>query len=519
MKGKRLISPLIFTLGSLYYLYLQRAHPLIGEEFMLFLQGERVLEGEIPYRDFFQFITPGSIYLSALLFKLIGTKLTVIKVSIALIGGIILTITYFLSRKIISNSLLCLLPPLFVLFYSIPHAPLFYHHWLSEIFVLLTILSGLIYIEKNSKNALLFAGINSGLAFLFLQHKGVLIFSALTFFLLLDSGLINKKSIKTPLLPAIAGFIIPLISLFLYLYLHNAIGKFFYDCFYWVITSYSPFNSLPEYLYFEKMTFAHYLQTEGKLSAFFKTRHYIFIGYLPVFILIYGIIELFKNFNRNILYLFLSSLFLFLSVLQRPDFINILYVSQPFFILLVYYLQIFFDKKKIVTAAGYLILSLLTLNTIYGCLTSIRNISAYRYQMETPRGTIYFRSMDEMKPYSEVFSILDGELKDKKVFVYNWSTFLYFLSGKRNYTSYDSFLPGYNTLEQMDELINEIKDRKIEYIIYDALDSWIQENAERSLYPMGSKKIQLDNKLNDYIKSNYEIFKRLNDYKIYKLKD
>ncbi len=518
MKRRWLIYSLIFTIGFLYYLYLQRAHPLIGEEFILFLQGERVLRGEVPYRDFFQFITPGSIYLSALLFKLFGIKLTVMKIFVALTGGIILTLTYSLSRKIINNSMLSLFPPFAVLFYSIPHVPLFYHHWLSEIFVLLTILSGLIYIERKSKNALFLAGMNAGLVFFFLQHKGILIFSALVLFLFLDS-LFNKKSMK-PLLLAITGFFIPLILLLIYLYLHNAAGKFLYNCFYWVITSYSPFNSLPEYLYFEKMTLTHYLQREGIISALLKTRHYLFVGYLPVFVLLYGIIELYKYFSRNILYILVSSFFLYFSALQRPDFINILYVSQPFFVLLGCYLQNFFDKKKkIITVSGYFILSLLILNTLYGCLISIRNASAYKYHLKTHRGIIYFRSMEEMKPYSEVFSILDGELRDRRVFVYNWSTFLYFLSGKENYTSYDSFLPGYNTPEQMDELIGEIKNGKIEYIIYDALDLWIQKNGEKSLYPMGSKKIQRDNELNVYIRSHYEIFRELEYYTIYKLKD
>jgi hypothetical protein len=38
----------------------------------IILQGaERILRGQVPYRDFFSFFTPGSYYLLALLFKIL----------------------------------------------------------------------------------------------------------------------------------------------------------------------------------------------------------------------------------------------------------------------------------------------------------------------------------------------------------------------------------------------------------------------------------------------------------------
>lgn len=511
------IIPSVLTLATFaFYLYSQRAHPLIGEEFMLFIQGERIINGEVPYRDFFQFITPGSIYIAGLLFKIFGIKLSVMKVYIALTGSVIVMLTYLLSIKIIANRYLSLLPVFLVIFYSIPQAPLFYHHWNAEVFILFTALFALCYIKEGSWLKLFISGACAGLAFLFLQHKGILILSALIIFLFIDA-LINKKSSGTSLVVTFSGFLLPLIPFFIYLFLNGATGRFLYNCFYWVVDSYSPFNSLPEYLYFEKRTFFHYLQTEGVIPALIKTRHYLFIGYLPIFILIYGIIELIKNFNKNILYIYLSSLFLFLSVLQRPDFINIIYVCQIHFILLGYYMQKFFDKNSIKSLAGYLILGLLMFNILYGCLTSIRNISALKYPLKTERGIIYFRSMNEMKEYSEIFSLLEGELKNKRIFVYNWSTFLYFLTGKKNYTSYDSFLPAYNTEEQMQELIDELKNEKIDYIIYDQLDLWLKINGENSLYPYGSKKIELNNELNKYINSHYSKIREAGEFIILKL--
>lgn len=516
MKFGFITALILFALSFSFYLYIQQAHPLIGEEFMLFVQAERVLNGEIPYRDFFQFITPGSIYLAAFLFKIFGLKLSVMKVFIAFTGSIIVLLSYLLTVKIVNNKYLSLLPPILVIFYSIPYVPLFYHHWYAEIFTLLTIIFALFYIQGNSKRGVFFSGLSAGFTFLFLQHKGILIFFALVLFLFMDR-FTNRKSLKTILTTATTGFVVPLTLFILYLYLNSATEKFFFDCFYWVINYYAPFNSLPEYLYFEKMTFTHYMQTEGVIPALIKTRHELLVGYLPLILLIYGAMRLFKNPDRKILLTCLSSLFLFLSALQRPDFTNIIYVSQPFFVLLAYFFEDFFDKSKLKTGAAILISVLLILNALYGCLGSIKNASSYKYSLNTPRGVIYFRSIEERAPYSDVFSLLEGELKNKRIFVYNWSTFFYFLSGKKNYTSYDSFLPGYNTDEQMDKLIDELKNKKIEYIIYDELDRLIKFNREKSLYPEGSKRIGLENKLNEYIHSNFKPVFASGSFIIYKL--
>jgi hypothetical protein len=516
MKYKLRTGIILFALTFPFYLYLQRSHPLFGEEFMLFVEGERVINGEVPYRDFFQFITPGSIYIAGLLFKIFGVKLSVMKVFIAFEGSIIVILTYLLSIKIIENKYLSLLPPLLIIFYSIPQAPLFYHHWNAEVFLLLSIILFLNYISGGSKVKLFSSGLCAGVTFLFLQHKGFLIFFVLILFLFFD-GLINKKSIKTTLPLVAIGFFIPLILFLIYLYLNGATEKFFYDSFYWIINSYAPFNSLPEYLYFEKITFTHYLEREGLISALLKTRNLLFVGYLPLILIIYGAISIFKNPDRNIFFVYLSSFFLFLSVLPRPDFINIVYVIQPFFVLFVHYLENFLDKNKISKPILYFIITLLIINELYGCITLIRNTSQYKYQLKTQRGVIYFKSIEEMKPYAEVFAVLD-ELKDKRVFVYNWSTFFYFLSGKKNYISYDAILPAYNTDIQMGEVIEQLKKENIEYVIYDNLDAWLKTNGEKSLYPEGSKKINLNNKLNEYITSNYEVIRKVENFNILKSK-
>lgn len=492
---------------------------MIGEEFIHFVQAERVLNSEVPYRDFFQFITPGSIYLAALIFKIFGIKLTVIKIFIALIGSALVILTYLISTETINKPLLQVTPAVIVLFFSIPQAPLFYHHWNAELFILLAIFTGLKYISVNCLLYIFLSGVSSGLAFLFLQHKGILIFSAIVSFLIFNHFVNREKQLKPVILVSL-GFFLTLLPFFLFLYHKGAMKQFFYDCFVWVREFYAPFNSLPEYLFFEKKLLSHYLQTEGLLPALIKTRNYLFSGYLPIFIILLGGINFLKNLKKPGVLLYIASLFLFISTLQRPDFINIIYISQPFFVLLVYFSHnlLIESKNKFKYLAGILIIALLTVNSIYGCINTLKESSLYEYRLKTSRGIINFKSKDDMERYSNIFSIIESDLKGKRIFIYNWSTFFYFFAGIKNFTSYDVFLPAYNTEAQVNDLIQQLKDNNIEYIIYDSMDLWIKKNGENSMYPEGYRRIDLKNKLNEYINTNYDVIDEIEGIKIMKMK-
>src|SRR6185312_10215204 len=91
------IGACIFII-SLLYLFLFRRHSGIDPDEGIVLQGaDRILRGEVPYRDFFSFYTPGSFYLLATLFKIFGNSFAVARTSIAVVGAGCSVITYLLS--------------------------------------------------------------------------------------------------------------------------------------------------------------------------------------------------------------------------------------------------------------------------------------------------------------------------------------------------------------------------------------------------------------------------------------
>jgi len=75
--SERIIALLIFSV-SLAYLCLFRSYANLDCDEGIVLQGaQRILDGQVLYRDFFSFYTPGSYYLFALLFKLFGSSMLV----------------------------------------------------------------------------------------------------------------------------------------------------------------------------------------------------------------------------------------------------------------------------------------------------------------------------------------------------------------------------------------------------------------------------------------------------------
>src|SRR5438105_9830963 len=81
----RQIALFIF-LSSLGYLLLFRRYTTMEPDEGIVLQGtQRILRGQVVYRDFFSYFTPGSYYWLAFLFKIFGSPLTLTRTLLALI--------------------------------------------------------------------------------------------------------------------------------------------------------------------------------------------------------------------------------------------------------------------------------------------------------------------------------------------------------------------------------------------------------------------------------------------------
>src|SRR5438876_7319255 len=89
------VIPLMVFLACLAYLCIPlRYSSLEPDEGIVFQGAERVLHGQVPYRDFFSFYTPGSCYFLALLFRIFVDAFIVARLSVATAGSICSVLTY-----------------------------------------------------------------------------------------------------------------------------------------------------------------------------------------------------------------------------------------------------------------------------------------------------------------------------------------------------------------------------------------------------------------------------------------
>src|SRR5690242_12597537 len=96
---------LIFV-GCLAYLYLFRHFSSLEPDEGIVLQGAtRILSGQVLYRDFFSFYTPGSFYFVAALFRVFGNTFVVARTSLAVVGALCSVVTYLLARRVCSRGI------------------------------------------------------------------------------------------------------------------------------------------------------------------------------------------------------------------------------------------------------------------------------------------------------------------------------------------------------------------------------------------------------------------------------
>src|SRR6266571_5453642 len=94
------VTPILVFLFSLAYLCVFLRYSSLEPDEGILLQGaQRILDGQIPYRAFFSFYTPGSFYLVAGLFKIFGDSFLVARTSLAVCGALCSVVTYLLARR------------------------------------------------------------------------------------------------------------------------------------------------------------------------------------------------------------------------------------------------------------------------------------------------------------------------------------------------------------------------------------------------------------------------------------
>jgi hypothetical protein len=177
-------SFLIVVVGAIGFLYLRtfiRRTPLLmsGDGPIYFEHGLRILNGQLPFRDYFTYVMPGADLLYAAIFGLFGVHAWLAQAMVIALGASIAATLVWVSSQVLTGSSIFLPSILFLVldFDVIKDAT---HHWYSTLIVLIA--AGVL-VPGKTPGRVASAGALCGLATLFTQSQGTFSLIAIVIYL------------------------------------------------------------------------------------------------------------------------------------------------------------------------------------------------------------------------------------------------------------------------------------------------------------------------------------------------
>ena len=176
-------------LGSLLYLgfnlWSLTAIPFLlgGDEQVFWTNAQRMFQGELIYRDFYQFTPPGADVVYLIAFKLLGLHLWATNVVVLLLGTLLCWVCFRIARSIMRPALSVLTAAL-VLILDFGSWLDGTHHWFS---VLSVLAAAAVLMPARTPWRILAAGALCGLASFFTQTRGVIAAMGVVAFLFWDA--------------------------------------------------------------------------------------------------------------------------------------------------------------------------------------------------------------------------------------------------------------------------------------------------------------------------------------------
>jgi hypothetical protein len=478
----------LFALSFLYLCLFRRFTSMDGDEGISLQGAQRVLAGQLPYRDFFSCLTPGSFYALALLFRIFGSSLVVARIALALAGAILSLITYLLARRVCSCTVALLMAGL-ATFTSLPYRFLILHNWDSTLVACLSIYCAVRLLEGPNLKWAFALGSFVSITVLFEQSKGAGLFLGLgagflaVFFLERSTfcrGAPSKLCLGGNLFRRRYGLALafglgwPLAITFGYFTAQHATSAMLADWL-WPLQHYSQMNRVP-YGY-QNWTDAarHAIFASGSLPVRLILALTMSIGlWIPVLPILavghsaYWIFRTWRSHEINAksrYYIVVTAGFVGMALstaLTRADIFHFICLQPLNCLMLAWLIEARDIPGRLVKSvqpvlAGYVVMALLSVGMI-----PLLNVLSAHERLETRRGIVTTREENRIVEYVQA-RVPPGET----LLVYPYSVMYYYLTGTFSPSRYDYFAPGMNTSEQAEEIVRGLASGRVKVVLYD----------------------------------------------------
>jgi hypothetical protein len=337
----------LFLAGACAFLYLRTfllpAIPfaVTDDQSLFFARATRMVQGQIPYRDFFEIVTPGTDLIYAAGFRLFGIHAWVIPMWTITTGLAFSVVITYIAAKILRGPSVWL-PGLLFLVFDFNSALDLTHQWFSTL-AALAMAAVLMY--GLSTRRILSAGLLCAVAILFTQTKGALAFVGVAFYLIgvtwltAEDGKIGRRLalFTLPVLFAVMGV------LGYYVY-KSGLQTVLFD-----LVIFPPrFMTLSEvntpHAYSHQLAQLFDFRRRPEIALLIPT---LFIYALVPFVYVAGLFQLWRrrsilpaNLQRNLTLLHVVGIALFLAVAHGPRFFRLCTVAPPAIIVFAWLLSL-----------------------------------------------------------------------------------------------------------------------------------------------------------------------------------
>jgi 4-amino-4-deoxy-L-arabinose transferase-like glycosyltransferase len=511
---------LLLFVGTALYLCLFRRYTTLEPDEGIILQGaQRILGGEMLYRDFFSFLTPGSYYLFALLFKIFGDSFLVARTALVFFGGAYSAISYLLARRVCSR-VTALFVAAVVALTTIPYRFEVLHNWDSTLWACLAVYCAVRWLESSNLEPprwrwAFATGSFASLTFLFEQSKGAGLILGLCAGYLAITVLDRRWSLWKGMqgFGAAAGMVWPFVVTLAYFGAQHSLSLLRDDWF-WPLKHYSLANRVPYGYQNWSDNTRHQLFGTGSIGVRLVTIVAVSpcflvpaLPLLAVGLLVYWILQTQRGQGSQAIsahYILISAALsgLLLSVVVgRADVIHFMYLLPLFSLVLGWMIDGRDIAGRVFSAVRSLFITYTAIAFVLFAMPLLLRAINTPGKVRTRRGVITTPADDQVIPYVEAH-VAPGEA----ILVYPYLPLYYYLTDTLSASRYEYFQPGMHTPQQAREMIAQVSSERVRVILFES-SFW---EKIPSAWPETPLSAIANDPVMDYILAKYRACRSLN---------
>lgn len=458
-----------------------------GDEGTLIYGAVRVTEGQVPQRDFFEVMGPGSFYWLALFFKLFGSTFLASRISVALASICTALLMYYLARRL--KTRYDTVPAILFLATSFGGLwPANSHHHDSNLFSLLAFTALIGWIDTRRSWILGLTGALAGVTTLFLQPKGILLLLSFVLLLFLFR---NGTTLKSSLGWLAGSYFAVGLLVVLFYWRAGGLWDLIYANVVWPVSNYSGVNAVPYGYGIQKWYWERWIAALGAVLsptiafgiASLLIIPFLFVAALPVIGALFAIFRRRLASYSSTLPYWLAGAAMWLSEIHRKDIVHLVLGSPLLMIACVSCMAglasqpslVETDAKYQSTVRGYswrllrkrpykicsFALKIIWMSSIALAEFNAFNALAAHKKIVSRRGAFYAFYPDP------ILEFVDAHIpKGEEIFAYPYCPEYYFLSATRNPTRFSVLMYHINTDAQFHEAMRSLDERRVRYVIW-----------------------------------------------------